>query len=354
MQLAYDGRADAYTEPLMDPVVRPLYACYRALAAARHRRQPLALDLPELQVFLNVDGEVDRITPRARLDSHRLIEDMMIAANVCAAETLEKQRQPCMYRIHDTPPRERLRTLRDYVATLGLSFSAGEVPRPMLFNRLLDKAAHTPHAEAVATMVLRSQAQAVYSPDNVGHFGLALSHYAHFTSPIRRYADLLVHRALIAGLGCGPGGLTRHEGERFTEIGEAISNTERRAMAAERDAMDRYLAAYMASHVGAAFDARITGLNRAGLFVRLQGIGAEGLVPISRLGADRFDHDERSQALVGRQSGRRYRLGEPVRVTLREAVPVTGGLLFELVDVAEPVPGRRPGPRQGQRKGRRR
>jgi ribonuclease R len=347
MQYAYDGRPDPDVARLMDAVVRPLYGCYRALAAARYRRQPLELDLPELQVFLNVDGEVDRIQPRTRLDSHRLIEDMMIAANVCAAETLEKLKQPCMYRIHDTPPRERLRALRDYVSTLGLSFSAGEAPRPILFNRLLDKAGHTPHAEAVATMVLRSQAQAVYSPDNVGHFGLALGHYAHFTSPIRRYADLLVHRALIAGLGCGPGALSKREGERFVEIGEAISNTERRAMAAERDAMDRYLAAYMASHVGAAFDARITGLNRAGLFVRLQGIGAEGLVPISRLGADRFDHDEKSQALVGRHSGVRYRLGEPVRVTLREATPITGGLLFELVDHAEAP--ERAGPRAGKR-----
>lgn len=356
IQAAHDGRPDDTTGPLMETVVGPLYACWKALAAARFARSPLNLDMPELQVSLNDAGVVETITPRDRLDSHRLIEDMMIAANVCAARELERLKQPCMYRVHDQPTREKLRNLKDYVSTLGLSFSAGEVPRPALFNRLIDKASKTPHAEAVNTMVLRTQAQAVYSPDNIGHFGLALGHYAHFTSPIRRYADLLVHRALIAGLGCGPGGLTKQEGERFTEIGEAISNTERRAMAAERDAMDRYLAAYMASHIDAVFDARITGLNRAGLFVRLVGIGAEGLVPISRLSDDRYEHDERSQALVGRRTGRRYSLGASIRVTLREATPVTGGLLFELEAGSEPeAPQRRQKPKAGKRqKGRRR
>ncbi|MEQ9638991.1 MAG: ribonuclease R [Alphaproteobacteria bacterium] len=356
VQAAHDGRVDDTTGPLLETVVAPLYACWKALAAARYARAPLNLDMPELQVSLNDAGVVEAITPRDRLDSHRLIEDMMIAANVCAARELERLKQPCMYRIHDQPSREKLRNLKDYVATLGLSFSAGEVPRPALFNRLIDKAAKTPHADAVNVMVLRSQAQAVYSPDNIGHFGLALGHYAHFTSPIRRYSDLLVHRALIAGLGCGPGALTKHEAERFAEIGEAISNTERRAMAAERDAMDRYLAAYMSSHVGAVFEARITGLNRAGLFVRLAGIGAEGLLPISLLADDRYEHDERSQALVGRRTGRRYSLGTSLRVTLREATPVTGGLLFELAEgeQAEAPPRRHKAKAVKRQKGRRR
>jgi ribonuclease R len=356
VQAARDGRPDDATGPLIDAVVRPLYGCWAALAKARREREPLELDLPELQVTLNEAGEVTRIAPRPRLDSHRLIEDMMIAANVCAAEELERRRQPCMYRIHDSPTREKLRALKDYVATLGLSFSVGEAPRPQLFNRLLAKAGKTPHMEAVSTMVLRTQAQAVYSPDNIGHFGLALSRYAHFTSPIRRYSDLLVHRALISGIGCGPGGLTDAEAARFGAMGEAISMTERRAMMAERDAMDRYLAAYMVSHVGAAFAARITGLNRAGLFVRLDGIGADGLVPISRLGDDRFEHDDRAQALVGRRHGRRFRLGDRLRVTLREAMPVTGGLLFDLAgeDAGEAPSTRkvRRAPYGGRRKGR--
>ena len=331
VQAAQDGHQHSLAGPLA-PVITPLYGAFRALLMARLARGALDLDLPERQVLLGEHGRIDRIIPRPRLDSHRLVEEFMIAANVCAAETLEEKRIPCMYRVHEEPAREKVEALREFLASLGYRLAKGQVLRPRHFSEILDKAAGTPHAQLVSEVVLRSQAQAVYSPDNLGHFGLALRRYAHFTSPIRRYADLLVHRALISALGLGTGGLPVGAEATLASIGEHISMTERRADAAERDAEDRFIAAYLASRVGASFSGRISGVTRFGLFVTLDETGADGLVPISTLPSDYYVHEEARHRLVGRDSGRGYVLGEAVEVRLAEADMVTGGLIFGLLE----------------------
>lgn len=338
VQAARDGRPDEATAPLMDKVIAPLYGAFAALSAARARRGTLEIDLPERQVVIGEDGKVAAIRTRARYDSHRLIEEFMIAANVAAAETLEQRRWPCMYRVHDAPDPAKVEALRDFLDSIGLNLPRGQVIRPAAFTRLLNKAARTPYAAMVNELVLRTQSQAVYSPENIGHFGLALRRYAHFTSPIRRYADLLVHRALIGALdlpGAAEDWLPPEAGAQFEEIGAHISATERRAAAAERDAIDRYTAAFLAERLGESFRGRVTGVTRFGLFVRLDESGGDGLVPISSLPADFYDHDELRHALVGRRWGRVYSLGDVVLTRLIEAEPVTGGLVLELLDVEE-------------------
>jgi ribonuclease R len=333
VQAARDGRPDETAEPLLESVIAPLYAGFAALLAAREKRGTLDLDLPERRVTLR-DGKVERIEPRVRLDSHRLVEEFMIAANVAAAETLEAKRLPCMYRVHPPPDPVKVEALREFAASLGLSLARGQVIRPAVFAHLLEQVRDTPYAAMINELVLRSQSQAVYSPENVGHFGLALRRYCHFTSPIRRYADLLVHRALIAAHGFGDDGLAREDGAGFARVGEHISGTERRAAAAERDAVDRYIAAFLAERVGEVFVGAITGVTRFGLFVALSESGGSGIVPISSLPSDYYDHDERRHCLVGRRWGRVYSLGETVAVRLAEASPVTGGLVLQLIEDA--------------------
>jgi ribonuclease R len=362
VQRARDGAPDEITRPLLDEVIGPLYGGFAALAAARVKRGTLDLDIPERRVLVDRDGKIAGIAARVRLDSHRLIEEYMILANVAAAETLEAKRVPCMYRVHDAPDPAKVEALREFVGSLGLALARGQVVRPAMFARLLEQARRTPYGTMLSDLVLRSQAQAAYSPENIGHFGLALRRYSHFTSPIRRYADLLVHRGLIAALGFGDDGLERDEGDGFGKLGELISATERRAATAERDAGDRYVAAFLAERVGEIFTGRISGVTRFGLFVSLDDSGGSGLVPISSLPTDFYDHDEGQHALVGRRWGRRYQLAARVAVRLVEATPVTGGLVLELVegeDGAEPAPGqgtpsqRRPQatrPRVGQRR----
>lgn len=345
VQAAYDtDGASGTVAPEYMPVIRNLYGAYGALKRERARREPLDLDLPETRVVLGDDGHIESIRPQARYDSHRLIEECMIAANVAAAETLETRKVPCMYRIHDRPDDEKLGALREFLQTLDLHLVRGPAIRPRHINALLKRAATTPHAHLVNEVVLRSQSQAVYSPDNLGHFGLHLARYAHFTSPIRRYADLLVHRGLIRGLGLGisePGrraprdGLPDDAAETFPDVGERISGAERRAMAAEREALDRYLAAYLESRRGATFLGRVSGVTRFGLFVSLDETGANGLVPIRTLGDEFFEHDERHHALVGSRTGRTFRLGSSVTVRLVEADSVTGSLRFELADPSD-------------------
>ncbi|HEX6102093.1 MAG TPA: ribonuclease R, partial [Alphaproteobacteria bacterium] len=348
VQAARDGAPDEVTGPLLEPVIAPLYGAYQALAAARRRRGTLELDLPERRVIMGKDGRIERIEARARFDSHRLIEEFMILANVAAAETLEDRHQPAMYRVHDVPDAAKIDALREFLETIGLSLAKGQVVRPKMFTRLLEQAARTPFAEMVNELVLRSQAQAVYSPDNLGHFGLALARYAHFTSPIRRYSDLLVHRGLITGLRLGEGGLPQGAEEEFEEIGAQISTTERRAAAAERDALDRYTAAYLSDRVGQVLPGRVSGVTRFGLFVTLTDSGADGLVPISTLGGDFWDHDESRHALVGRRSGETYQLGERVMVRLVEAEVATGGLLLAIAHAEEEAEGPSPWQRRGR------
>jgi ribonuclease R len=325
------GRTDLPRE-VADMVTGPLYGGFAALTRARIRRGTLDLDVPEYKVMMNEAREIERIVPRARLDSHRLIEEYMIAANVAAAETLEKVGYPCMYRVHDRPDEARLESLREFLDSLGLNLPRGQVIRSRNFADLLGKVADRPEARLVNETVLRSQAQAIYSPDNLGHFGLALRRYAHFTSPIRRYADLLVHRALISGLRLGEGGLDKEAGRTFAVVGEHISNTERRAAAAERDALERYITLFLKDRVGASFPGHISGVTRFGLFVALDDLGAQGLIPIRTLGSDFLVHDELRHTLTGRNSRQVYRLGDPVTVQLKDADPITGSLVFRVMD----------------------
>ncbi len=335
VQRAMDGYPDDTTGPLLETIIKPLYGAYEAFLEARKGRGVLELDLPERKIELNDKGQIIAIAPRARFDSHKLIEEFMVAANVCAAEELERIKQPCMYRIHDAPSEEKLESLHEFLEGAGYKLNKGAVLRPRDFNRILEEAKDTPEAELINTVVLRSQSQAMYSPDNIGHFGLALKKYAHFTSPIRRYADLLVHRALIAGLKLGEGGLPPEDGERFEQIGEDISGTERRAAMAERDAVDSYVAAYMADKVGAEFPGRVSGVTHFGLFVSLQETGADGLVPISTLPDDYYVHDAIGHALVGQNRGKTFRLGDDVVVRIAEADAATGSLALRLAGHAD-------------------
>jgi ribonuclease R len=335
-QQAIDGNPDDDTAALLERVLKPLWAAYAALKAAREVRAPLAIQSAERRVLISPDGQVAAITPRQALEAHSLIEEMMIQANVCAAETLEQKRSPLIYRIHDAPSMEKVQALADFLQTIGMAWSKGEPPRTDRFNRLLGEVREGPHAEIVNEVVLRTQMQAIYSPENIGHFGLNLARYAHFTSPIRRYADLIVHRALITALKLGDDGLSARDLAHIGETAELITAAERRAMAAERDAIDRYVAAYLSERVGAEFEGRITGVTRFGLFVRLNETGADGLVPISALGQEYFIHDERSHALVGERTGARWRLGAEVAVRLEEATPLTGGLRFSMLSEPDP------------------
>ena len=337
VQRAIDGTPDEEAAPLMKGAIEPLYGAFRVLLAARERRGALDLDLPERLVKLGDDGRIAEIGVRERLDSHKLIEEFMVLANVAAAQALEQRRAPCLYRVHDRPDVAKLESLREFLGTLGIPLPSGTKLGPGDLNRVLTGIAGKPVARLVNETILRSQSQAVYSPDNLGHFGLALARYAHFTSPIRRFPDLLVHRALIAAYGLGDGGLAEGERGRFTEFGEHLSMCERRAVMAERGAMDRYVAAYMAAHVGATFSGRVTSVTRFGLFAALDGTGADGLIPIRTLGQEFFAHDKGRQLLIGQRTGETYGLGDRLRLKLAEADTATGGLLFELVDVIERV-----------------
>ncbi len=327
----------------------PLYDAFHVLLDARTERGTLDLDLPERKVVLDDEGKVTAISPRPRLDSHRLIEEFMVLANVCAAEELERLARPVMYRVHAPPSEEKLENLRGFLRQFDVSLPPGNQLHPRDLDHVLKKVAGTEHAQMVNEVVLRSQSQAAYDPENIGHFGLALAKYAHFTSPIRRYADLLVHRALIVGLKLGVGGLEADEIARLPDTAEHITATERRAAAAERDAIDRYLAAFMADKVGKTFEAKISGVTRFGLFVTVSGSGASGLVPMSSLPDDFWMHDEATQTLTGRRSHQVFRLAQEVEVRLAEASPITGGLRFDILHGHQPARGGPKASRSGAR-----
>jgi ribonuclease R len=332
VQAAIDGRPDEASGPLVGPILKPLYDAYAVVKRARDEREPLDLDIPERKILLKADGTVDRVIVPERLDAHRLIEEFMILANVAAAETLEKKTLPLIYRVHDEPTFEKVHALQEFLKTLDLPFAKSGVLRPSMFNRVLAQVKGHDAESLVNEVVLRSQAQAEYSAENYGHFGLNLRRYAHFTSPIRRYADLVVHRALIRSLGLGEGALPEAEtAERLSEVAAEISVTERRAMKAERETADRLIAHFLADRIGATFQGRISGVTRAGLFVKLTDTGADGLIPIRTLGTEYFNYDETRHALVGSRSGAMHRLGDVVDVRLVEAAPVAGALRFELL-----------------------
>ncbi|MFO1075069.1 MAG: ribonuclease R [Geminicoccaceae bacterium] len=337
VQAAHDGAPDALTAPLLEPVISPLYAAYERLLEARHRRGTIELELPERRIELDAEQRMVGVGARARLASHMLIEEFMIAANVAAARELAEHQQPCLYRVHDKPDAMKLTALAEFLEHLGVPWSR-TAKQPGDFTRLLQNLAEHELKEMVSTFVLRAQAQAVYSPKNIGHFGLNLKRYAHFTSPIRRYSDLVVHRALIRHLGLGTDGLAPGTDEaQLASLGEHLSKTERRAMEAERRAFERLVAQFLAERVGAVFKAQVTSVVYFGLFVTLEGIGAEGLVPVSTLGDDAYLLDERHQALVGQRGGECFALGDRLTVELVEADPIQGMLQFRL---EEHLPGR--------------
>jgi len=333
VQAAIDGAPNEKTEPLLDPVLKPLYAAYAALTKARARRQPLDLDLPERRVELGEDGTVQTVAFKERLDAHRLIEEFMILANVAAAECLISKQTPLLFRVHEEPAPEKLDGLREVAQAAGLTLAKGQVLKTQHLNRLLAAAEGHDDDVLINMAVLRSMTQAYYTPQNFGHFGLALKSYAHFTSPIRRYADTVVHRALVRAHRWGDDGLTDGEIDRLERTGEQISMTERRSMEAERDTTDRYLAAYLSDRVGAEMTGRISGIQRFGAFVRLDETGADGLIPIREIGREYFHFDRDSQTLMGSDTGLIVGVGQRVTVRLAEAVPVTGGLILELLEL---------------------
>jgi len=342
---------DAGEDPVMPGHLDNLYGAYACLAAARSERGALELELPERKVVLDDNGRVANIAPVARFDSHKLIEEFMIAANVAAARELKRLRQPVMFRIHDEPSIEKLEDLRVMLSGFGVKLTRGKMMRPKDFNSILERVRGEAHERTVNEIILRSQMQAEYNPENIGHFGLGLHDYAHFTSPIRRYADLLVHRALITGLKLGDGGLDDSEAGRFTEIGEHISKTERRAVSAERDANDRYTAAFLEAHAGESFSGTVRGTNRAGLFVAIDDNGAEGFVPASRLPGGRPRFDTRTHVLKTEHGGA-YRLGDSVEIRIAEADGLSGSAIFDLMDGGAPV--RRKPPQKRRKSGRKR
>lgn len=338
-QAAIDG---VKPHDLTEVALRPLWDCWALMFKAREKRGPLDLDLPERRVELDEKGRIQSVAPRERLDAHRLIEDYMIAANVAAAKALEAKKAPVMYRIHEPPSREKLVALKDYLKTFEIEFALGQVITPATFNRLIDRLGEAEFRTEVMEQILRSQTQAYYGPQNSGHFGLALGSYAHFTSPIRRYSDLIVHRALVGAYGLNPQAeataLTADDAERMKLIGELISAAERRAMEAERETVDRYVAAFLSMRVGEVVATRITGVTNFGFFATVEGLGGDGLVPISTLGTEYFRFDEAHRSLIGEETGETYRIGQHIDLRLAEANPISGALRFELPEGGNHMP----------------
>ncbi len=340
VQAAWDGLPGPETQALLEPVLKPLFAAYGALKIARQKRNPLDLDLPERKILLKTDGTVDRVIVPPRLEAHRLIEEFMILANVAAAETLEAHHQAFIYRAHGEPTFEKLNALSEFLASIGIKLAKGQVLTARQFNGILTRVKGTEHENIVNEIVLRTQAQAEYVHENYGHFGLSLRRYAHFTSPIRRYADLIVHRALIRALRLGGDGLPEVSGEELAEIAAQISAAERRAMAAERDTVERLIALYLGDRIGTIFSGRISGVTQVGLFVKLNETGADGFIPAATLGDDYFRYEESLHALVGNRTGRMHQLGHEVSVKLIEAAPFAGALRFELLSEGKSAPPR--------------
>jgi ribonuclease R len=358
VQDGIDGQPNEKVAPLVDPVLKPLFAVYGALKRARAVRQPLDLDLPERQIILSDEGKVTSVAFKDRLDAHKLIEEFMVLANVAAAEELIRLRTPQLFRVHEEPNPDKIAALRETAQASGFNLAKGQVLQTRHLNSLLAAAEGTEFDELINMSTLRSMTQAYYSPENFCHFGLALKAYAHFTSPIRRYSDLIVHRALITAHGWGRDGLSAEELERLDDIAKHISETERRSMMAERDTTDRYLAAYLSERVGESFTGRISGIARFGAFVKLDDTGADGLLPMRALGREYFHYDADSQTLIGADTGLTIGIGQRVTVKLAEAVPVTGGMTLELVEIdGKSVPrgarhGRGAGPRRKAGKAR--
>ncbi|WP_198133320.1 ribonuclease R family protein [Novosphingobium nitrogenifigens] len=349
--IAYEKAQARIDEDTAEPHLVHLWEAWRLLEKARHARDPLELELPERRVVLDQQGRIAEVAIRERLDAHRVVEDFMIAANVAAAKALEAKVAPVVYRIHEPPSREKLVALKDYLSTFDRKLALGQVITPSLFNRMLKDIADETEKALIMEAVLRSQTQAYYGPRNAGHFGLALGSYAHFTSPIRRYSDLLVHRALVDAYDLEQprppasadvpalSGLADRDRSDLARVSDAISAAERRAMEAERETIDRYVAAWLSGRVGEVFDTRITGVQKFGLFATIIGLGGDGLVPVSTLGIERFGYDEKAQRLIGEETGEEFTIGMILKLRLAEANPLTGALKFEPVNLLDGASG---------------
>ncbi|MBY0293448.1 MAG: ribonuclease R [Alphaproteobacteria bacterium] len=330
VQKAIDGNPETQIIPLLDTVLKPLYGAYALLKKAREFRGTLDLELPEKQVIMDEEGHIQDIHPRPRFDSHRLIEEFMILANVAAAQQLEALKAPCIYRIHDVPNPEKIIMFREFIEGLGFSFPKSQAITPRAFLHLLRAAHGTPHQELINQLTLRTQAQALYHPQNIGHFGLSLKKYSHFTSPIRRYADIIVHRSLIAALKLGEDGLPKDTD--LNSIGEQTSFTERRGANAERASLERYVTVYLKDKVGETFEGRINGVTSFGLFVTLKDSGADGLIPMSYLPEDFYHYEEKKHCLIGRRHRRVYTLGDSLSVILKEVDTFTNSITLAPTD----------------------
>ena len=331
VQSAYDGIPEDETGSLTKKIIKPLYGAFDVLNRARQKRGTLELELPERKIEFNKTGHVHAINEQQRLDSHRMIEEFMITANVAAAEVLEQHSEPVMYRIHDRPAADKIESLAEAVNNLGLKFKKTNMIDPRSFSLLVKNAHKKNISKIVNEIVLRTQSQAVYGPLRIGHFGLGLKTYCHFTSPIRRYSDLLVHRSLITALKLGSDGHSSGFAQNYSAIGEEISKTERRAMAVEREVKSRLITGFIAERIGAEFKAQITGITRFGIFVRLNDNGAEGLIPIGTLPGDWYNVAKSGLKMTEERTGIHFYLGETVNVKLVEALPITGSLKFAIV-----------------------
>jgi ribonuclease R len=288
-----------------------LYELFHALYAERSRRGAIDFDTLETRMVFDERGKIERIVPERRNDAHRVIEECMLAANVCAGNFLALRKQPALYRVHDVPAADKVSALREFLAELGLQLPGGEIPTPKDYAKLLERIRKRPDFGLLQTILLRSLKQAMYSPSNVGHFGLAFEAYVHFTSPIRRYPDLLVHRGIKAALA----GRTYGEAD-WEELGRHCSETERRADDASRDVENWLKCYYMRDHVGRVFSGTITGVVAFGLFVTLDDYFVDGLVHISELGRDYFQFDAARHVLLGERTAKRYRLADRMTVKL--------------------------------------
>ena len=331
VQSAFDGIHDEVTGSLATKVIKPLYGAFFALNRARQKRGTLELEIPDRKVKFDKAGRVHAIDEQQRLDSHRMIEEFMITANVAAAELLEQHSAPVMYRIHERPAPDKIESLAEAVNNFGLKFIKNNKIDPRAFSLLVTDARKKNISTVINEIVLRTQSQAVYGPLRIGHFGLGLKTYCHFTSPIRRYSDLLVHRSLITALKLGSDGHSSGFAQKYAAIGEEISKTERRAMAVEREIQSRLVTGFVADRIGAEFNAQIIGITRFGIFVRLNDNGAEGLIPIGTLPGDWYNVDKSGLKMTEERSGSHFHLGETIDVKLVEAMPITGSLKFAIV-----------------------
>ena len=339
VQKSVEGTVNEKVKPHFENVIKPLYECYFCLKKSKDCRQPLDLDLPERKVELFKNGRVKAVVLKERFDSHRLIEEFMILANVAAAEELSKARSEFLYRVHEEPTPEKLNALREVAQSAGFNLAKGQVLQTRHLNDLLTKSKQSDLSELISMTTLRSMSQAYYSRENFGHFGLALKKYAHFTSPIRRYSDLITHRALISSLGLGCDGLKEMDSEKLEGTAKHISDTERRSMVAERDTTDRYLASYLSEKVGNEFEGKISGVAKFGFFVRLNESGAEGIVPVRTLGTDFYYYDDRTNTLRGSETGLIIGLGQRATVRLKEVDPIAGGIAFDALNIdGEKIP----------------